>query len=357
MSKPPTPDWLEKYRGGRDGAYRGPGLNMPSYSRESFEELDNNPILRDVAFARHSLNDGSHVSPFDNSKIQVGLDGIEVRLVQGIDEPSFRRVLSRATRATNGVRREEPDPDDSEEMLKGGLQTALETQVLVFEVWGASRAVTHQLVRSRRAAFHQQSQRASWYGDGPEFRMPEPVWRASAKVRRAWVRALFASWEAYHLACEEDMSYENARYILPEGTTSYIMCEYPVREFLAVYAYRGCSMFMTEMVHIMRLMKAALLAAHPFLTDYVKISCEKGTDCGMCKGSGKLWPDLIPADVSEITPDAELSDCPQCGGRGSTDRRCTFQGWESVEGQCELPWARQNNRTFLPSPKFRIGAS
>jgi flavin-dependent thymidylate synthase len=270
-------------------------------------------LLRDVAFNRHSMNDGEHVSPTDNSMVQVGADGIEVRLVQGIDEEAFKRTLSMATRATIGLDLTGQTMDDLlgkdtrdwEEMLKGGLQTALETQVIVFAVGGVSRTCTHQLVRSRKASFHQQSQRASYYGDQPEVRMPESVWR-NPVARQAFLDAYEAVDNAYRVACEQDISYQDARYILGEGTTNYIMCEYSVREFMNVFAYRGCSMFSWEIVHVMREMRRLLLEAHPWMEPYVKISCENA-------------------------------------------RKCTFQGWETVEGQCDFPWAKEDNRTFQPA--------
>jgi flavin-dependent thymidylate synthase len=287
----------------------GTGLSMPSREEEDFSETN---LLRDVAFNRHSMNDGHHVSPLDNGKIQIGADGIEVRLVQPVDEEKFKRVISMATRATIGLDLSGKTIDDLlaednrdwEEMLKGGLQTALETSVIVFAVSGVSRTCTHQLVRSRKASFHQQSQRASYYGDRPEARMPESVWR-NLRARNAWLAAKDASDEAYRIACEEDISYQDARYVLLEGTDNYIMCEYTVREFMNVFAYRGCSMFSWEIVAVMREMRRLLIEAHPWLEPYVKISCE-------------------------------------------ASKRCTFQGWETVEGQCDFPWAQEENRTFKP---------
>lgn len=287
---------------------------VPHYrvSRDLTDFRETN-LLRDVAFNRHSMNDGHHVSPLDNAQIQVGTDGIEVRLVQPIDEEMFKRVISMATRATIGLDLSgktiadllSDDKRDWEEMLKGGLQTALETSVIVFAVSGVSRTCTHQLVRSRKASFHQQSQRASYYGDAPEARMPESVWR-NVRAREAWLLAKEASDLAYRVACEEDISYQDARYALLEGTDNYIMLEYSVREFLNVFAYRGCSMFSWEIVHVMRECRRLLLEAHPWMEPYVKISCENG-------------------------------------------KRCTFQGWETVEGQCDFPWAKEDNRTFQPT--------
>jgi flavin-dependent thymidylate synthase len=335
-------------------------------------------LTRDVAFNRHSMNDGHHVSPFDNSKIQVGTDGIEVALVQGIHEEDFKRTLSAATRATIGIDIEpkwEPcdmdgddmriahgayvsdpsvikckrhsshrgdwytprsapwegmaadplaDNGDWEEMLKGGLQTALESQVIVFAVKGASRTATHQLVRSRRAAFHQQSQRASYMGDYPEVRIPESVWR-NMRARKAFIEAVVTAQTAYRTICEEDISYQDARFVLPEGTTNFILLEYPVREFINVYAYRGCSMFQWEIVDIMRKARAALIEAHPWLEPHIKISCEK------------TGPAKIPVSGAPIETHWD-----------TVEHHCTFQGWEVVEGQCDFPWAKEEARTFKP---------
>ena len=278
----------------------------------SADDVRETNLLRDVAFNRHSMNDGEHVSPLDNGMIQVGADNIEVRLVQPVDEENFKRVMSMATRATIGLDLSGKTMDDLmaadnrdwEEMLNGGLQTALETSVIVFAVSGVSRTCTHQLVRSRRASFHQQSQRAGWYGNQPEVRMPESVWR-NQRARQAFLAAKAASDYAYNVACNEDISYQDARYVLLEGTDNYIMCEYSVREFMNVYAYRGCSMFSWEIVAVMREMRRLLVEAHPWLEPHVKISCEK-------------------------------------------PRKCTFQGWETVEGQCDFPYATEDNRTFKP---------
>lgn len=290
-----------------------PDYEPPAYhtSRVSRTDMDEDPLLRDLAFNKHSLNDGHHVSPYDEGRIDIGLDELTVRMVQGINEEDFKRTLSRAQQATIGLPAQgEPDISDWEEMLKGGLQTALESQTIIFEVIGVARATTHQIVRSRRAAFHQQSMRASWFGARPNTRMPESIWRKPA-ARDAFQVAVEACHAAYRTACDEDVSYQDARYILPIGTETYIMCEYTVREFLAVYAYRACSMFQWEICHTVREMGRLLAEEHPWLKPYIKISCEA------------------------TNPDPDK-------------RRCTFQGWEQVEDQCAFTWAREDNRTFQP---------
>jgi thymidylate synthase (FAD) len=304
-------------------------------------------LLRDVAFNRHSKNDGRHNSPFNNGRVDVGLDNIRVRLIQGINEEDFKRTLSRSLHATTGLDPDQETDDNWEEMMKGGLQAALESQVVVFEVAGVSRAVTHQLVRTRKAGFHQQSQRATFMGDQPDIRMPESIRRNSAAAA-AFLSAVEASWEAYRIACEEDISYQDARYILPEGSQTYILCEYPLREFIATFAYRGCSMFLWETVHTFREMRRVLLDAHPWLKPYVRISCQT-EECERCFGEG--WIDY----QDDIGWSTSKRRCPECFGFGMVGHNCTFQGWENVEGQCPFPWAKEELRTYKPDRSLRIG--
>jgi thymidylate synthase (FAD) len=285
-------------------------------------------LTKDVAFNRRSFDNQRHISPYDQGQIFEGLQDIHVRLVQGIDEASFQTVLSRAINATTGVDLDNPpDGGDWEEMLKGGLQTGLETQVIVFEVSGVSRTATHQIVRTRKAGFHQQSQRASFMGFEPNVRMPASI-AANDRARAAFTKAAEASAEAYRIACAEDIAYQDARFALLEGTVTYILCEYPVREFLNVYAYRACSMFQYEICHTVREMGRVLIEAHPWIAPYVKISCEK------THGS-------IDSLMEVSTNAEELAKI-----REAESHTCTFQGWEEVSPQCSFPWARESNRQF-----------
>jgi thymidylate synthase ThyX len=159
-------------------------------------------------------------------------------------------------------------------------------------------------------------------GDYPQCRMPESVW-VNPRARRAFLRATMAAWTAYREICDEDISYQDARFVLPEGSTNFILLEYPVREFLNVYAYRACSMFQWEIVDVMRKCGSVLIEEYPWLEPYIKISCEK---------TGPV-----------------MSDNLQTGYQVQiAEHHCTFQGWESPEGQCPFTWAKDEARTFKP---------
>jgi len=286
-------------------------------------------ITKDVAFNRKSFSDDQPENP-DQSTIHVGLDGLRVELVQDYDDDDLRRVCSFAINATRGIDPDNPpEPVDWEEMLKGGLQTALEDFRVAFAIYGMSRTGTHQLVRTRLAAFHQQSQRAHYYGDYPSVRMPESFLGkpcgTTLTLDEEYMRlAYHAAW-FYRVACNTaDVSYQDARFGLLEGTTNFILWEGSLREFINTYAYRACSMFQWEIVQVFREMGRVLVEAHPYLDKYVKISCEKT--------HGAL------DEYHGVQPGASETE--------ATAHTCTYQGWESVEGQCDFAWARESNRQF-----------
>lgn len=258
---------------------------------------------RSVASKRMSLDYGRSVSPSDNGQVLVGGDGLSVVLVQDFDDEVLDKIGRYAQSASVGAPPHVVQSEDPSEFLTGGLAfQSLEDIRIAFAVRGASRVLTHQLVRTRQAAFKQQSQRDCFYGVHADFRMPESVW-ANKEARLAFIGALLAAHRAYYVAVKEDVPYEDARYILPEGTTNFILCEYSLRTFLDMYAYRACVMFQDEMVWVMRMMRDVLINAHPNLEQYIKISCEK-------------------------------------------QHRCTYQGRERTEEQCDLPWA--GDRVFIP---------
>jgi hypothetical protein len=199
-------------------------------------------LTRDVAFNRRSFSDDQPENPAQGD-IHVGLDGIRAELIQDYDDADLQRVCTFAINATRGIDPEDP-PDlvDWEEMLQGGLQTALEDFRITFAIYGVSRTGTHQIVRTRQAAFHQQSQRAHYYGDRPSVRMPESFVgktvendyekypsRNSINVAQEYEKlAEHAAW-FYRLATEADISYQDARFGLLEGTENFILWEGSLR--------------------------------------------------------------------------------------------------------------------------------
>jgi thymidylate synthase ThyX len=114
---------------------------------------------------------------------------------------------------------------------------------------------------------------------------------------------------SYKALADMGIPMQDTRTVCPIATETYIICEYPLSEFLNTYAYRACSMFYPETVALFRLMGSKLIEKCPWLQPMIKISCEKTSG-------------------------------------GKHGHFCTYQGWEQVEGYCDFPWALEDNRTF-----------
>lgn len=275
--------------------------------------------------------EGGNTAPSSEGRTDFGYDNLKVALLHYPSEDEFKFLMTKAAKATRGgsIDDEEIDEVLVADLFKGGLNQCLEWMTVVFEVEGVSRGVTHQLVRTRKASFAQQSMR---YADMGSFNARMPVGIANAqpkgnianlspRLREAlgvaatpkevWEYTVQVAREAYAWLAEEGIDMQDARTVCPIATETYIICEYPLSEFLALYSYRACQMFYPEMVALMGLMKEELLAACPWLTDHLKISCEKTS-----------------------------------GGIDGLPHRCTYQGFERVEGQCTFEWALEENRVY-----------
>lgn len=291
--------------------------------------------------SREVHKDGGNKAPGQTGRTDIGYDNLIVDCILWPKLDEVKYVLSKASVAVKGsiVGKNEVDEASVNDMFKGGLNQALEWFTVVFECSGVSRGLTHQLVRTRKASFSQQSMRYADMGN-LNVRMPEEIAKRTdlhfidsgfdvngnpygnypflgeafghnASPAEVWEHSVEIAREAYSWLTEHNVPMQDARTVCPIGTETYILCEYPLSEFINVYAYRACQMFYPEMVAIMGLMKASLLDKCPWLEPMLKITCEKTS-----------------------------------GGINGLPHKCTYQGWERVEGQCEFPWALEDNRTF-----------
>jgi hypothetical protein len=283
----------------------GPDVEPGPYTRQTSRSVIDTTMHGTInRNSRRLSQDGKRTeSPSNTGMVQVGTDMIEVVLAVDFDDDKLEAFSRWAQSAGSGAPEELRMSKDPAEFLEGGLaMQSLEDIRFAFAVRGVTRIVTHQIVRTRAAAFKQQSQQDTWQGDFPEFRMPETIW-VNPILRANWIVTIVECHKSYNLAIDADVQYKDARYILPEGTTNFIFCEYSLRTFLEMYAYRACVMFQEELVYITREMGRLLVEAHPYLEPHIKISCEK---------------------IHE----------------------CTFQGPERVEETCTFPWAREDNRAY-----------
>ena len=264
-----------------------------------------------------------HVSPLADGRVDQGYENIQVRMLYWPEEKAFKTMVYKATMATRGSAIEDLesiDPVVVDEAFKGGLNQCLEWATVVFEISGVSRGLTHELVRTRKASFAQQSMRHTDMGSGPDvnrvaaIRMPVEIYNASAEVREEWTHAVEVARQTYAvLVNQHDIPFQDARTVLPIGTETYIIAAYPVSEFLNTYSYRACFMFYPEIVALFHRMRSALVEECAWLEPYIQIGCERTRP------------------------------------NGTMPHMCTYQGWEKVEGQCPFIWAKEDNRVWKSS--------
>jgi flavin-dependent thymidylate synthase len=281
--------------------------------------------------SRKTYTEGENIAPGQTGRTDIGYENLQVKMLYWPDKLDFYRLMSKSSVAVKGNIIEDDGVDEImvEDMFRGGLNQSLEWLPVIFEVAGVSRGVTHQLVRTRKASFAQQSLR---YADVGNFNVRMPVEIANREDRHpinylypslqkitgqyatpaeVWRAAVDVAREAYAWLADQEIPMQDARTILPIGTETYIICQYPLSEFLALYSYRACQMFYPEMVALMAKMKEKLLEKCEWLEPHIKISCEKTSP-----------------------------------GKHGLPHQCTYQGFERVEGQCSLSWAVEDNRIY-----------
>lgn len=281
--------------------------------------------VQKTAMMHKAIDLGWNKSPLNKGETHVDTDGISVKLIYWpSDEKMLKQAIAKMVLSTTGCDSQMEIPDElGEELFRGGLQTGLEVPSVVFEVSGVSRQLTHELVRTRKAVFHQQSMRHTDMGNKFNVRMPKTI-RDSKTVleigedskllrkyfgsvgspEEIWQYCMDVCRETYAILKDANIPYQDARTACPIATETYIIASYPLSEFINVYSYRACRMFLWEIQHVFKLMREEVLKKFPWMEPYIKVSCERS-------------------------------------------KRCQYQGWESTEFDCELPW--KNDRVYKPN--------
>lgn len=133
-----------------------------------------------------------------------------------------------------GMDEEDPDNDKALKLLRNivekGHGSVLEHCVFTFAVEGISRACSHQLVRHRIASYSQQSQRYV-KGDRFGYVMPEKI-ANNTLLRDMFNEHMERIMNFYKFLTECEIPKEDARYILPNATTTNIVVTMNARELL-----------------------------------------------------------------------------------------------------------------------------
>ena len=135
---------------------------------------------------------------------------------------------------------EDPNTDKALKLLQGivraGHGSVLEHCTFTFSIEGISRACSHQLVRHRVASYSQQSQR---YVNGNVFGyVTPPQIEEKDDFKKAYTQYMKNAMAFYDTLVANGVKKEDARYILPNATTTNMVVTMNARELLHFFTLR-----------------------------------------------------------------------------------------------------------------------
>lgn len=193
------------------------------------------------------------------------------------------------------------DPDKNQDFIRRlrdmGHESPLEHVSFTFGIGGVSRALTHQLVRHRIASFSQQSQR---YVNGKNFSfVTPPSIQKNTNLQLAYSKHLIETKEFYEALVANGIPEEDARYVLPNATTSNIVVTMNVRELLHFFSVRCCTRAQWEIRELAWEMLALCKKVSPTLFNGCGAFCDQHKYCKEGKMSCGKYPVLTELITSK----------------------------------------------------------
>ena len=237
-----------------------------------------------------------------NGRAASGTDGIRVQLIDHTEDPvralyMAYRVCYSALTPEQVLERIEDERIPRGQMLEfiearllTGHMSPLEQVVFEFGISGVSRAFSHQFVRHRIGiSFEQQSQRYVTYRDGEfPYTVPRTVERAGLGGE---MTALFAQASAlYERMVEAGVPAEDARFLLPNATSTNFKIMVNFASLLHIADLRLCTRAQWEFRKVVALMRAEVVRVAPELGRHLQPKCGERR-MGYCDEDYEAWED------------------------------------------------------------------
>lgn len=176
-------------------------------------------------------------------------------------------------------------------LMRLGHHSPLEHASFTVAIEGVSRALSHQLVRSRIASYSQQSQR---YVSEDRFQMvTPPTIRSQSQAQRVYRQAMEAQRQAYERLRDLGIPAEDARFVLGQGFSTRIITTMNARAWNHWFRLRCCHRAQWEIRALANKILEVLAAAAPGLFQDSGPSCisegicrEGHMSCGRIRNLG-----------------------------------------------------------------------
>ena len=177
------------------------------------------------------------------------------------------------------------------QVVESGHHSVLEHASFTLALEGLSRSCSHQLVRHRLASYSQQSQR---YVQGPfPYVTPDSWARAGDELLRRYHQAMADIGHLYREALAAGIPAEDARFILPQATTTNLTMTMNVRELVHTVGLRTCARAQWEIQELFARVAEAVRRIDAFLGSLLVTKCERlgycdeRETCGRYPGIGE----------------------------------------------------------------------
>jgi len=170
-------------------------------------------------------------------------------------------------------------------VLGSGHHSTIEHCQYVFTISGVSRACTHQLVRHRHMSFSQKSQRYVTEEGSFEYITPSTVINAGLQQDYDELMDIISGF--YGKMISAGIPAEDARFVLPNATTSSLVASLNLRELIHLANLRLCVNAQHEIRTLVKKMCVLVVEKEPWLKDYLVPKCDKNKYCDEIKSCGR----------------------------------------------------------------------
>jgi len=156
-------------------------------------------------------------------------------------------------------------------IIKDGHTSILEHNVFVYYVSGLSRVASHQLVRKRIASFSQQSQR---YVNAENFNFIIPKTIENTELVEEYEKIMNSNFDFYQKMVDEGIPKEDARFILPNATSTQLIVSMNAHALIDFFVKRICVRSQWEVRKLAEIMLEEVKKVAPTIFKEVGAYCD-----------------------------------------------------------------------------------
>jgi len=157
-------------------------------------------------------------------------------------------------------------------LLALGHESPFEHITFTFALEGVSRVLSHQLVRHRMASYSQRSQR--FVDEGDFGYIIPPSIRAIPEAFKTYVEGMDFLRQAYQKLKSLGVPLEDARYLLPSGVETSLVCTFNARSLFNFFRLRCCQRAQWEIRELASKMREEVRGVAPNVFRYAGPPCE-----------------------------------------------------------------------------------